>query len=140
MESNTLPWPAVRDNAVAAVPAALEALEVAAGRAVPAGRVHLVRPHLDREQQHHPCRLQRQRRRLRRSFPVYTCTCWTARLRIRLRNLRPLRPGALVGLAVRLRQAAPVAPEHLLRLLHLRDAADEVSKNRGEGAWLTVVR
>lgn len=46
-----------------------------------------------------------------------------------------------MGLAVRLRQAAPVAPEHLLRLLHqlhLQDAADEDSKSRGKGAFVKV--
>ena len=44
-------------------------------------------------------------------------------------------------MVVRLRQAAPVAPEHLLRPLHqlcLRDAADEDSKNRGEGTLVKV--
>ena len=81
MESNTLPWPAVRDNAVAA---GLAALEVAA---VLAGRAHLAAPALDQvlrvhpeREQYHPCLLQRQHRRLRRSFHASTCTCWTARL------------------------------------------------------------
>ena len=80
MESNTSPWPAVRDNAVAAALAVLEALEVAAAldRAAPA-LDQVLRVHPEREQ-YHPCLLQRQHRRLRRSFHASTCTCWTARL------------------------------------------------------------